>query len=76
MQNGIHESKLYSITMVARCRVLINVSLRLQVFWDVNLCFGVSGSRHFEKATFFRNISKHPATQCHIAENLKQYRYG
>ena len=66
----------YSIIIVARFRVLINVSLRFQVFWEVNLCFCVSGSRRFEKARFLRNISKHPATQRHIAENLKQYRFG
>jgi len=76
VQNVIHESNLYSIIRVTRFRILINVSLRSQVFWDVNLCFGVSGSRHFEKAKFLRNISKHPATQRHIAENLKQYRYS
>jgi len=72
MQNEKYESNF----RVARFRVLINVSLRFQVFWDVNLCFGVSGSRHFEKARSLRNISKHPATQRHIAENLKQYRYS
>ena len=72
MQNGIYESNLYSITMVAIFRVLINVSLRFQVFLDVNLCFlgewfppsrkSYVSTQHFETPSHAVSHSRKPKT--------------